>query len=81
MVQALFTTKRLSALVDKTYPKRYQSPNIYNLREMFKELASDRERPPSVISLKSDGPAEFAKSEGQEDAQNYLIRLLESLEK
>jgi uncharacterized UBP type Zn finger protein len=73
-------TKNLQTLISKAYPKQ-STPNILCLATLFDHLKGSRLSLPTVEELKRRGPEEFGASEQQEDAQNYLIRLIEKLEK
>lgn len=74
-------TKLLPALLLSKAQTKKTSWNIRHLKDLFAQLQGDRPGLPAVDALQSDGPGEMAKSESQEDAQNYLIRLMETLEK
>ena len=73
-------TKRLQSLLIRAKPKLYGPRVIDNLAALFGRLSGEVPIMASVDRLKEDGPRTFAASERQEDAQNYLIELMEQLE-
>ena len=70
-------TRRLPALLAST--SRYHKC-VTALTDIFRGLESGLKGRISVNLLQKDGPAEFARSEEQEDAQQYLLALMGTLE-
>ncbi len=72
-------TMNLPALI-KSIGVGYKNKVMKELNDIFQELASHSRYIPSVKYLKEEGPGEFAASQRQEDAQNYLLSLMDALE-
>ena len=73
-------TKRLGVLLARAKPKAYGDRVVDQLAKIFDTLGDGTSWTPKVEELKERGPKYFATSERQEDAQNYLIEVMQTLE-
>jgi hypothetical protein len=72
-------SKNLKRIIEKARPKYSGVRAVDCLNEIFDQLQNSSLILPNVKDLKAFGPKYFDRSERQEDAQNYLIYLMEQL--